>query len=71
MTDYTTADNTTTDNTNQPSILASTLWSGIQSLADLVADLVGVTAPLYEIYLDDALEYKSSMEQLEPILVCY
>jgi hypothetical protein len=50
---------------------ASTVWSGIESLAEFVADLLGVTSPMYEIYLEDALEYQKSLEQLEPILVFF
>ena len=61
------------DFNNLPSIMiktASTVWSGIESLADIVADLVGVTSPLYEIYLDDAMAYQESLE-LQPMLVIF
>ncbi len=49
---------------------ASVLWSGIESVADFVADLFGVTVPLYEIYLDDALEYQKNLEK-EPMIVFF
>jgi len=56
-------------NTDRLIIGASAVWSGIESVSEFVADLLGVTAPMYEIYLEDALEYQKSLEQLEPILV--
>lgn len=70
MSDHQSSSATNTNSLTDPLIRgASNLWSRIESFADFVADLVGVTAPLYEIYLDDAIEYQKSLEQLQPILV--
>jgi hypothetical protein len=37
------------------------VWRGIQKGADAVADFLGVTAPKYELYLDDARKYQTEV----------
>ena len=39
----------------------NSVWSGIKKGADAVADFLGVTAPKYELYLDDARQYQEEV----------
>ncbi len=44
-----------------PKTIALKVWKSVESCADFVADLFGVTAPKYELYLDDAEEYQKQV----------
>ncbi len=44
-----------------PKKIALKVWKSVESCADFVADIFGVTAPKYELYLDDAEEYQKQV----------
>ena len=41
--------------------IGSEIWDSIQTFSDFVAHLFGVTAPMYELYLEDAEAYQKEV----------
>ena len=35
------------------------IWYGVDMVSTMVGDFFGVTAPRYEMYIDDSIEYQS------------
>ncbi|KAJ3302264.1 hypothetical protein HDV03_005203 [Kappamyces sp. JEL0829] len=40
---------------------ASTVWSGIESLSLGVSDFFGITAPRYELWIEDSIKYQAEL----------
>lgn len=37
-------------------------WNSIESLSEFVTDFLGITAPRYEMFIDDSIEYLAQQE---------
>jgi hypothetical protein len=45
--------------------VTKTIWSSIESVSEWFTDAVGITAPRYEMYIDDSIEFLAAEEQNE------